>query len=159
MSAVEHNVWFDPVPDYLRTGPLVFVATWRAPKENHDKIVAHTANGMNVQRVIPSKVGYSRTRTWFRPSDDDTNIEDWWFMDEYDGAEAFEAMQQLVRQMFVGPGAEDTAKGHETLLSLLVPGTEMTPVLYSEVRAARIEFEPFEARSTVIAEEIKSRVA
>jgi hypothetical protein len=121
MSEVKHNVWFEPVPDYLRAGPLVFVVTWRAPKENHDKIVAHTANGMNVQRVMPSKVGYSSTRTWFKPSDDNTDIEDWWFMDEYDSAEAFEAMQQLVRHMFVGPGAEDTARGHQALFGSPCP--------------------------------------
>jgi hypothetical protein len=145
------------VPDYLRTGPLVFVVTWRAPKGNHDKIAAFCAEGMNIQRLTPSKVAYSRTRTWFKPSDDGTT-EDWWFMDECDSAEAFEAMQQLVRQSFVGgPAAEGVAGRHQELLALLAPGTQMVPVLYSAVGPARIEFEPFAARSTVIAREVKSR--
>jgi hypothetical protein len=110
MSEVKHNVWFEPVPHYLRTGPLVFVVTWRAPNENHDKIAAFCGEGINVQRLIPGKVAYSRTRTWFKPSDDGTT-EDWWFMDEHDSAEAFEAMQQLVRQSFVGGAAAEGVAG------------------------------------------------
>jgi hypothetical protein len=35
----------------------------------------------------------------------------------------------------------------------------MVPVLYSEIGPARIEFEPFTARSTVIAQGIESRMA
>jgi hypothetical protein len=159
MSEVKHNVWFEPVPDYLTSGALVFVVTWKAPKENHDKIVAHSADGMNVQRVIPNQVAYSRTRMWFKPSDDDAVIEEWWFMDEYDSAEAFEAMQQLVRQSFLGPDSGATAKRHQELLSLLVPGTEMVPVLYSEIGPSRIEFEPFTARSAVIIDELERRTA
>ena len=78
-------------------------------------------------------------------------------MDEYDSAEAFEAMQHLVRQSFYDPSEQGAAKRHQELLGLLVPGTEMTPVLYSEVGPARIEFEPFAARSDVIAQEIKNQ--
>ena len=44
---------------------------------------------------------YSRTRTWFRPCEDGVT-EKWWFMDEYDSAEAFEAMQTLVRSLLTG---------------------------------------------------------
>ena len=70
MSEVKRNVWFEPLPDYLKEGPLVFVVTWHAPKENHDKIAEHMRDGMDIQRAAPSKVGYSRTRTWFKPSED-----------------------------------------------------------------------------------------
>lgn len=159
MGEVKHNVWLEPLPDYLKAGPLVFVVTWRAPKENHDEIVKWTGDGMNIQRVIPSKVTYSRTRTWFRPSDDG-ETEEWWFMDEYDSPEAFEAMQQLMAPRFTGgTGSEETAQQHSKLLDLLVPGSDMVPVLYSESGSARIEFEPFTARSTVIAQEIASRTS
>jgi hypothetical protein len=157
VGEVKHNAYFEPLPDYLKKGgPLVFVVSRRAPTENHDRIVEHIADGMNIQRLIPSQVAYSRTRTWFKPCDDG-KTEQWWFMDEYDSAEAFEAMQKLVRSSFVGDRATDVAKRHQELLTLMVPGTELVPVLFSEVGPSRIEFEPYAARAKVIAREIESQ--
>lgn len=156
MGEVQHNAYLEPLPDYLKGGPLVFVVSWRAPIENHDKLVEHIAEGMNIQRLIPSQVAYSRTRTWFKPSDDG-KTEDWWFMDEYDSAEAFEAMQKLVRSFFLGDRAPEFAQRQQKLLALMEPGTEMVPVLYSQVVPSRIEFEPYAARATVIAHQIQNQ--
>ena len=156
VGEVKHNVWLDPVPAFVKGAPLVFVVTWRAPVENHDKIVQWCADGMNVQRQIPSQVSYSRTRTWFRPSDDG-QTEEWWFMDEYDSVQAFEAMQKLMAPRFTGGvGSEQTAQSHSKLLDLLVPGSDMTPVLYSESSGSRIEFESFTARAAVITQQFNS---
>ena len=157
MGEVKHNAYFEPLPDYLKGGgPLVFVVSWRAPAENHDRLVEYIAEGGNIQRLIPGQVAYSRTRTWFKPCDDG-KTEQWWFMDEYDSAEAFEAMQKLVRSAFVGDRGAEFAKRQQNLLALMVPGTELVPVLFSEVGPSRIEFEPYAARATVIAHETQSQ--
>lgn len=153
MSEVKHNVWFDPLPDYLKSGPLVFVVTWKAPAKNHAELQAAVAEGMNVQRQTPASSIYSRTRHWYMPCDDGVN-EQWWFMDEYDSPDAFEAMQRRTRHLFTGETAAKTAKRHAYLLSLMAPDTDLSPVLYSEVPGSRIEFEPYAARAQVIEQQI-----
>jgi hypothetical protein len=155
MNEVKKNVFFEPIPEYAKSGPLVFVTRWRIPKENHDKMVEYAAGtlgnyGMDTQRAYPLKVAYSRTRSWFRPSDDG-QTEEWWFMDEYDNAEAFEAMQKLVAGEFTGPGAEARKARHQQLLDVMVPGTTLEPVIYSECEVARIEFEPWRFRAATLA--------
>ena len=145
MGEVKKSAYFGPVLAYARDAPLVFVARWRIPKENYDKMVKFSTGMIDMQRTLPTNVGYSRTRHWFRPSDDG-KTEEWWFMDEYDSAEAFEAMQKLVAGIFGGPGAEAQRARHQQLLDLLVPGTSIEPVIYSEVESARIEFEPWRFR-------------
>jgi hypothetical protein len=131
--------------------PLVFVTRWRIPIENHDKMVEHVTGtvgnwGMDTQRMQPDKVFYSRTRHWFRPADDG-KTEEWWFMDEYDSAEAFHAMQKAVMGRFAGPAAEEQKARHQQLLSLMVPNTTLEPIIYSEIEPARIEFEPYKIRA------------
>jgi hypothetical protein len=155
MSEVKKNAFFEPVPAFAKNAPLVFVTRWIIPKENHDKMVEFSTGivghwGMDTQRTLPLRVAYSRTRHWFRPSDDG-KTEEWWFMDEYDSSEAFEAMQKLVAGNFSGPGAEAQKARHQQLLDLMVPGTTVEPIIYSEIESARIEFEPWRFRASALA--------
>ncbi len=152
MGEVKRNIWTDPIPEEFGEGPLVFVTTWKIPKENHRRMVDHVTGsvgnwGMDSQLVEPLTHLYSRTRHWFRDNGDGT--ESWWFMDEYDSAEAFRAMQKCMLKEFDKLGEKQVAR-HKELLSLMVPGTVLEPVLYSEVESARIEFEPYELRRAVI---------
>lgn len=155
MSEMKLNVWSEPVPDAMRSAPLVFVTRWRIPKENHQRMIDLVTGtignwGMDTQRMQPGALFYSRTRHWFRP-DPDGATEEWWFMDEYDSVEAFEAMQKNVRTAsFSGPNAEKQRERHQRLLELMVPGTALEPVLYSEIESARIEFEPYKARAAAL---------
>jgi hypothetical protein len=146
------NVWTSPLPEEFGEGPLVFVTSWKIPKENHERMVDHVTGsvgnwGMDNQLVQPLKHLYTRTRHWFKDNGDGT--EDWWFMDEYDSAEAFRAMQKSMQKSFKDLGEKQAAR-HRELLSLMVPGTVLKPTLYSEVVSARIEFEPYELRAAVI---------
>lgn len=157
MSIMRKNPFLEPLPEYLKGHPLVFVTHWKIPKENHQKQVDFSVGsignyGMDTQRMHPGDVAYSRTRHWWKPSDDGLT-EDWWFMDEYDSSEAFEAMQQMVKANFVGQDAEAIEKQkarHQAMLDLMVPGTTLEPILYSEVEGARIEFEPFKIRKEAL---------
>jgi len=154
MSEVKLNVWFEPLPESMRKSPLVFVTRWHIPKENHDKMAEIVTGsignvGLDTQRMHPGSLFYSRTRHWFRP-EEDGKTEEWWFMDEYDSAEAFEAMQKAVKGIFAGPGAEELRAHHQQLLDLMVPGTTVEPILYSEIESARIEFEPYKIRAAAL---------
>jgi hypothetical protein len=55
------------------------------------------------------------------------------------------------------PHGAEFAKRQQELLALMVPGTELVPVLFSEIEPSRIEFEPYAARAKVIAHEIQSQ--
>lgn len=147
MSEINANAYREPLPDHLREGPIILTVSWRAPKENHDKMVEHIRSNMNMQRVDPTKSFYSRTRHWYRPCDDGIN-EEWWFMDEYDDAEAFEAMQKRYREVFMD--ADNTNEHYDNWLSMLVPDSVLTQVLYSEVDGGRVEFEPYSQRKDAI---------
>ena len=147
MSTITANAYREPLPDYLREGPLVLVVSWRAPKENHDKMAEHIRSNMNMQRIAPTQSFYSRTRHWFRPCDDGVN-EEWWFLDEYDNAEAFEAMQKLFREAFMDK--DTTGEHYDNWLSMLTPDSELTQVLYSEVDGGRVEFEPYHQRKEAV---------
>jgi hypothetical protein len=154
MSELKRNVWSDPLPESMKKSPLVFVTRWRIPIENHDKMVEHVTGtignwGMDTQRMHPDKVFYSRTRHWFRPTEDG-KTEEWWFMDEYDSADAFHAMQKAVTGRFTGPAAEEQKARHQQLLSLMVPSTTLDPIIYSEIESARIEFEPYNTRAAAL---------
>jgi hypothetical protein len=154
MSLLKRNPFLDPLPEYLKGHPLVFVVNWKIPKENHDNMVDYSIGsignyGMDTQRMTPGAVAYSRTRHWWRPSDGGVT-EEWWFMDEYDSSEAFEAMQQMVKASFIGPDAEARKIRHQALLDLMVPGSSLDPILYSEDEGARIEFEPFKIRKEAL---------
>ena len=105
--------------------------------------------GMDVQRTQPDKLFYPRTRNWFRP-EEDGKTEEWWFMDEYDSAEAFDAIQKMVKGRFTGPGAEEQKARHQQLLNLMVPNTTLEPIIYSEIESARIEFEPYKIRAAAL---------
>jgi hypothetical protein len=72
-------------------------------------------------------------------------------LDEYDSAEAFEAMQKLVAGNFSGPSSEAQKARHQQLLDLMVPGTTLEPIVYSEIESARIEFEPWRLRAAALA--------
>jgi hypothetical protein len=155
MSEVKTNAFTQPLPDYARKAPLVFVTRWHILKENHDRMAELVTGsigkwGMDTQRMHPDKVTYSRTRHWFRPSDDG-KTEEWWFMDEYDSPEAFEAMQKMVASRFGGSDVEAQKARHKQLLALMVPGTVLEPIIYSEIESARIEFEPFRFRAAALA--------
>lgn len=146
MSEIRTDAYRNPLPDFVKEGPLVMVCKWRAPKENHDKMTEHIRTNMNFQRVDPTSMFYVRTRHWYRPLDDGT--EEWWFMDEYENAEAFETMQKRFRESFMDN--QDTGGHFDSWLSMLVPGTVITQDLYSEVDGGRVEFEPFAQRKEAI---------
>lgn len=156
MSEVKTNVWTEVLSESMRKTPLVFVVRWRIPKENHqamvDMVTGSIGNwGMDSQRQEPLKVFYSRTRHWFRPETDGAT-EEWWFMDEYDNIEAFEAMQKsVVENRFSSSTLEKQQARHRQLLSLMLPGTTLEPTIYCEVESARIEFEPYKIRAAALA--------
>lgn len=81
---------------------LVNVVKWQVPKENHDDMVKlmsggieRDGRGIDEQRWHPENILYSRTRTFYRNNDDDPNIEDWFFMDEYDDPELFKQQIEI----------------------------------------------------------------
>lgn len=39
---------------------------------------------------------------------------------------------------------------HQQLLDLMVPGTTLEPVIYSEIESARVEFEPYKIRAAAL---------
>lgn len=69
-------------------------------------------------------------------------------MDEYEDAEAFEAMQNYFRKNFMD--TEDTGEHYNSWLDMLVPGTVITQDLYSEVDGGRVEFEPYAQRKEAL---------
>lgn len=153
--AINRSTWFDSIPEEFGEGPLVFTYSWKIRKQDHDKMMQYGigrvgAWGMDTQRAHPLEHLYSRTRSWFAP-DADGETEMWWFMDEYDSAEAFRHMQRLVVERFTGDHAQEQDARHFDLESIMIPGSAQGPTLFSENAEVRIEFEPYKIRAAALA--------
>lgn len=132
---------------------LVNIVSWQAPKKNHDELVKLMAggidrtSGIDAQRFMAKEIMYSKTRTFFKTNDENPEIEDWFFMDEYDDSSLF------VKQIKVWKNSkkitEDAKEVHDKMNSLVVPGTFIVAkqTQYTEAEPLTIEFEPYARRA------------
>lgn len=152
MAEIDNSAYSQPLPEFLRNGgPLVVLCSWKAPVENHAALEEHVRTNMDYQRLSPSTSFYSRTRHWYRLLEDG-KTEEWFFMDEYDSAEAFGYMQRYTQSMFTGEASDSVSEHYQRWIDLLDPSSHVDLTLYSEVDGGRVEFEPFAQRSRALDE-------
>lgn len=138
---------------------LVNVVKWQVPVKNHDDMIKlmsggieRDGRGIDEQRWHPENILYSKTRTFYRVNEQDPEIEDWFFMDEYDDPELFK------QQIEIWKNSTDTfsyAKEHHARWKrIAVPGSfDEKQVQFNEIEPLTINFEPFARRQRAMQRE------
>jgi hypothetical protein len=140
---------------------VVNVVSWRIPRQHHDDMLKLIAGGIghrtgnDYQRQHPLEFYYSRTRTFYRV-DEETDTEEWFFMDEYDDAELYHKMAEE----WTGPeesrhplAAEVVAENHPKWASLTTSGLLPVMKLYEVLEPLTLEFEPWARRAAALQRE------
>ena len=131
---------------------LVNVVKWQVSKKNHDDMLKLMSGGIDgdghnndEQRWDPRNTLYSRTRTFYKANEKNPEIEDWFFMDEYDSPEVYK------KQIEIWKNNTDTIEfakiHHDRWRKIAVPGTfDEKQYQFNELEPLTIEFEPYERR-------------
>ena len=135
------NVVAEPLPEYARKAPLVFVTRWHIPKQNHDKMVELVTRsigywGMDTQRMHPDKGGLlqdpplvsGRAMTG-RPKSGGL-----WMSTT--APRHSTRCKRWLRPGLLAPTPK-RRQGHKQLLDLMVPGTTLEPFSFRAAALAR----------------------
>jgi hypothetical protein len=137
-------------------GAVVNVVSFRVPRANHDDVLKLIAGGIDhrtgndFQRKHPERFFYSRSRTFYRV-DEETDTEEWFFMDEYDDIELFHRMTAAWTSddpAIRDPMADDVVhNNHPKMFSMLAEGSLPQAKLYEVLEPLTLEFEPWSRRA------------
>jgi hypothetical protein len=140
-------------------GAIVNVVSWNIPRKHHDDMVKLIAGGIehhtgnDYQRKHPDEFFYSRTRTFYRV-DEESDTEEWFFMDEYDDVELLHKMTAR----WSGPDAsndpitvEVLTRNHPKFRTLTSDGGMPTAKVYDVIEPLTLEFEPWARREAALA--------
>jgi hypothetical protein len=135
---------------------VVNVFRWRIPKNNHDDMMRLIAGGVDRttgndrQRRDHQTTLYNRTRTFFRADDADPNVEEWFFMDEFDDAETYRRQMEIWKSLPTYKTA--TERNHPRWKGLSLPGEwdARNLKLYTEIEALTLELEPHARRMAAL---------
>jgi len=110
--------------------------TFRIAVEDHDRAIALFTDILQYQREHPELYYYSRSRTFFRPADDNPDHELWFFIDEYDDRDKY--WESLMSALQSDPrSAENQRAWADIVLPPLPKGHEV----WTEIDPLRVEYE------------------
>ncbi|GAB3930785.1 hypothetical protein GCM10011575_47490 [Microlunatus endophyticus] len=124
---------------------IIETATWRIKQADHNKflqVAVHgpfgdDTNGLGWQANHPEAIYYSKTRNFCRKIEN-SDEEEWIFIDEYDSVEAYTKSHEHLY------GAEQyqemQTEGYKRTMELMVPGSLTGHMVWEEVPGTNLEF-------------------